>query len=202
MTDTPSFQAMATYLPQSSLNVSLSLTSSLPSTETSSCQCSYCTSSSYSSNGFYSSSISGYNQTYALCLERERLLKEKLEQEEKLLMLHNLQSMKNDSELDEKLKLLQEYVKMEQFKIESENRSKLDELARRSARGLTFNYLKMDESLFKNDFYTRFNGEWRPEEPKLSVVQASRKNSCYQNSIDILTNELYTKQARREYALK
>ena len=118
MTDTPSFQAMTTYLPQSSLNVTLSLTSSLPSTETSSCQCSYCTSSSNNSNnGFYSSSISGYNQTYALCLERERLLKEKLEQEGKLLMLHNLQSMKNDSELDEKLKLLQEYVKMEQFKI-------------------------------------------------------------------------------------
>lgn len=163
---TPSLPVMSLTKPQNSFSLSLSLASDSPIPNTG-CQCSYCISMK-SYNAY--NSISGYDSAYQLCLEREKLLKEregKLLADQKLLLSMQANPL---FEYDENLNAIKDYIKIEQLKIEYESRRKSQELLNNSP----------------------------AMEPKLNVIQASRKRSCYQNSIDSLTYELYANQARRE----
>ena len=157
--------------------------------------------------------LSGYNATYELCSERDRLLKEKLDLEEKILLTNKLQGIQADLELEEKVKTLQYYVKYQQSQIENENLRKSQEIMMLSRRGLKYDYLNdatnqyftrlndaatsIESMRSKNDedFLISSNSYFRP---RTSLVQRSREKSCFQSSIDALTNELYTKQAYRE----
>lgn len=184
------------------LSISLNLTNQVP--ETSYSYTDFCL------NNLNSQTYSSYANTYELCLERERLLKEKLDLEEKLLLSQKLESIQSNLEVEEKVKILHGYIKMEQRQIERENLLRSKENMIMNHNGLNYDYFNyLNDSPGRLFYKTEALIDRRSIEeqaffsnvslrPNTDIVQSSRQNSCFQKSIDALTNELYEKQARRE----